>query len=159
MNEDTDFSARPVQHGFTKNVTPRIVKIEEDHPWDGILIIMNGDKNHLFTKDYFGVLKEHIGNAYADNHAIIYLSDPIEGPISEDLDFMDERCFQRLPNFAGRVNLDFDSSPKVRMQEFKSMIVAIRTRQDLKFLGNEVKILGSCKIAGQQTLIPPTVIR
>lgn len=132
-------------------------------PYEGCLVIMNmGKENYQafeFPRDYEDSVSQAIANAHAGGWAVIHLFYDVSmlSECSDNLEFMEEMDHLRGANMYGS-NLDFSLDPDRRLAEMNSVMDGIWGDENFRFVGNRSAMIGQCKIAGAETLIPFTEI-
>ena len=132
-------------------------------PFTGCLIILNMDKiesRKNSAPEYFDDLLGAIANAHADGLAIVYLYE--EGIVlpSDDVEQIDGMDFHRLFGIVCKDQAcDFSSDPDERVRQFSVVAKAVLSQKEFVFEGHRACIVGSCKIDGQNVLLPMLDLR
>lgn len=132
-------------------------------PYDGCLVVMNMGKDNYqafeFPRDYEEEVVAAIGRAHADGWTVIHLFYHASSlsECADNFEFMEEVDHLRGANMYGS-NLDFSLDPVQRLREMNSIMDGIWADEGFKFFGNRSAMIGQCKIAGTEALIPFTEI-
>ena len=139
-------------------------KKEVAGPFDGVLVVLNiGDGNYkTFSEKYIASVREAVNDAHAAGFLVLYLFDTIVGamPPPDEFDNMEDMDFYRMmKDIWARDKADFAPLPNKRMEEFMGLVKSIKESKLFSIPGKGAKIIGSCSIAGSQTLMPLTEIK
>lgn len=143
-----------------------IDKPEQYGPFNGALLVLNIGQDNIdklgirLGSNYYEELVEAIADAMADGWAIMYLFDSEHGVSEEPDGFEDHEdiTFRRLlGKTCGMEVADFSLIPSERKKQFESMRKHLQEVEDL-VVGDDMAVMGSCKIGGDKVLMPLTPI-
>jgi len=138
-------------------------------PFDGLLMVLNvGNDSYPprgWSQAYEDALIEAMTQAHYDGWAIVYLFDHGTSMPPTHFDFIEDMDFLRLTNtYCGSrpasKGCDFSLLPQERDEEIAGIAAKIIQSPEFSFPGTPpVKVVGSCRIGGEEVLLPLTEVR
>ena len=133
-------------------------------PFDGVLIVLNiGNENFKSLPEKFvSSVRDAVGEAHAAGWLVLYLFDfNTVNPPPDEFDNMPEMdAYRRLKDvWKGKEEASFALLPTERNKEFLSLAGEIIVNKYWTITRKNAKIIGSCSIASEKTLMPLTEIK
>lgn len=130
-------------------------------PFEGCLIVLNITQEELLAEDFVKVLSEAVAQAHADGWAVLYLHDNDKGasPVPDFVPQAEGHDFPMLmSNVCSREKASFSLVPSKKNDEFQALFDNIMTLEGFCFEKNVGKLIGKCKLGGDDVMVPLTKI-